>query len=160
MDSDEESDEPLRLHLVLGAVVLVRSSYVVLPRMSYVILFFKNKLVNTQINDFYIYIYTYIGLFLMVKLGRTAAYGLSWLSQITAISKSTLSGNSTRQLAMTAMAHLDPLPMSLMLFCHAAKCNNFTRGYLPCFHDISHYTSLYPSFPIISHCCVLSVPIF
>ena len=68
MDSDEESDEPLRLHLVLGAVVLVRSSYVVLPRMSYVILFFKYKLVNKHINDRERDIYIYIGLFLMVKL--------------------------------------------------------------------------------------------
>ena len=64
MDSDEESDEPLRLHLVLGAVVLVRSSYVVLPRMSYVILFFKYKLVNKHINDrereIYIYIHWFV----------------------------------------------------------------------------------------------------
>ena len=60
MDSDEESDEPLRLHLVLGAVVLVRSSYVVLPRMSYVILFFKYKLVNKHMNDLYIYIHWFV----------------------------------------------------------------------------------------------------
>jgi hypothetical protein len=60
MDSDEESDEPLRLHLVLGAVVLVRSSYVVLPRMSYVILFFKYKLVNKHMIDLYIYIHWFV----------------------------------------------------------------------------------------------------
>ena len=56
MDSDEESDEPLRLHLVLGAVVLVRSSHVVL--------FFKYKLVNKHINDrereIYIYIHWFV----------------------------------------------------------------------------------------------------